>query len=126
MPIALPTLPELGPYPAAGTDTQRDQWLRLAGLHVGRAQVQATEQSATANEGLAQVHRQIMEQQTAFNGALGGFAEAAAEVWDRLDASLNRLAAAVEARPAGGAASAEGITDKDIEQIGKIKEVLKP
>lgn len=113
MPIVLPTIPDAGAYPATGTDAQKDQWLRLAALHMSAANVRA-------NEALADVHRQLLEQQGSFNGSLGTFVENVGAVWDRLDASIARLAAAVEASPGGAPGSGDGVTAEDAAIVGQI------
>lgn len=37
----IPQLPDLPPYPASGTETERGQWLTLASLHMQAARITA-------------------------------------------------------------------------------------
>jgi hypothetical protein len=127
MPIAFPTLPPLPPeFPAAGTDAQRDQWLRLCALHATKASVQASEASAEANGKLAATHTQMLAAQVAHTEMLRVEAERNATQSDAWTSAINGLTARLGSLTVGGGTggSTDGITDKDIEQLGKLKEVL--
>jgi hypothetical protein len=118
MPATLPNLPPLPAYPADGTDLQRSQWLTLAGLHTSAVGIEVQDRIATAQSTIA-------TQNAEFYAAIPGVADILAGALDRFAEAISALEAAIRSAPAGGSAPADGITENDIGQFGRIVQAAK-
>lgn len=126
MPIAVPNLPEIGTYPATGTDAQKDQWLRLAAMHVSVANTRATEAVAESNNKLAVTHAEFNALQAASQEYLRDESDRNAEQNTALVGAITALGGIVSALTerlgsltvggVGGGATLEGLTDADIDK----------
>lgn len=112
-PVALPTL---GAYPAAGTDAVKDQWLRLADLHVREAQRAtswaASSASAAATLALAEANASLAAQSGDNIAALAPLIDQTVKQWAVHDGALDRLTEALKGLPeiggtGGGVSSAD-------------------
>jgi hypothetical protein len=118
MSATLPNLPPLPAYPADGTDVQRSQWLTLAGLHTSAVGIEVQDRIATAQSTIA-------TQNAEFYAAIPGVADTLAGALDRFAEAISALEAAIRSAPAGGSAPADGITENDIGQFGRIVQAAK-
>lgn len=116
MPAPPVGLPALGAYPATGTDAAKDQWLRLADLHVREAQRAtswaASVNSAAATQALADANAAMAAQSGANSDALAPLVEQIITQWGAHDGALDRLSTALAGLPeiggtAGGVSSAD-------------------
>lgn len=121
MPAPPVALPALGTYPATGTDAAKDQWLRLADLHVREAQRAtswaASVNSAAATKDLATANLAMANQSGANSDALAQLVERIVTQWGVHDGALDRLSTALAALPEIGGGTAGGVSSADFVAI---------
>lgn len=122
-PIPVPpiALPKLIDYPTAGTDAAKDQWLRLADLHVREAQRvtswEASSNSAAATQALADANAGMATQSGSNTDALAPLVEQIVTQWGAHDGALDRLSAALAGLPETGGGTAGGVSSADFVAI---------
>lgn len=121
MPAPPVALPALGTYPATGTDAAKEQWLRLADLHVREAQRAtswaASVNSAAATQALAAANAAMAAQSGANSDALAPLFERIVTQWVAHDGALDRLSAALAGLPEIGGGAAGGVSSADFVAI---------